>query len=194
MLEAPTDRGVMETPAAGWSGGTGAAWLADQAARNALVPCRALVLAADMEEEVVALCRNGFTTFVVDASKETLGSLRDGARRHGAQPTLVHADILACPPSLFGPVELIWDRTFFHRLSAARRAAWAHKAARILPSGGRFLGLFRIGPGAGGPPYAVTRDALTHLLARHFAIEELSEVGSVPPGSVRTFRGAFRRK
>jgi hypothetical protein len=178
----------------GWTGDTGAAWLAGLTDAGALPPCRALVLAADMTEETVTLCRNHFTTLVVDDAKDALASLKKAAARHGAHPTLVHADVFGCPPSLFGPVELIWDRTLFHRLTAPRRAEWAHKTARMLPSGGQLLALLRIGLGTEGPPYAITEDALTHLMTRHFRIEELTEVGSAPPGAVRTFRAAFRRK
>jgi len=184
----------MEPGGSGWSGDAGAAWLTEQTERGALTPCRVLVLAADMAEETVALCRMGFTTLVVDDTKEVLASLKKTAGGYGARPTLVHADAMAVSPSLFGPVELIWDRTLFHRLSVLRRAEWAHKTARILPSGGRLLALFRIGTAAGGPPYAVTEDALTHLMTRHFLIEELAETGTAPPGAVRTVRGAFRRK
>jgi hypothetical protein len=178
----------------GWTGEAGAEWLADRVARKTLPPCRALVLAADMGEEILALCRNGFTTLVVDSSKEALAALKNAARRHGADPTLVQADIFGCPPSLFGPVELIWDRTLFHRLPSMQHAAWAHKTARILPPGGRLLGLFRIGRSPEGPPYTVTLEALTRLLTRHFIIEDLSAAGTGTPGAARTYRGSFRRK
>jgi hypothetical protein len=177
-----------------WSGASGAAWLAERLARKTLEPCRALVLAADMAEEALALCRDGFTTLVVDASRDALAALKSTAHRNGANPSLVHADLFGCPPALFGPVEMIWDRTLFHRLPPIRRAAWAHKTARILPSGGHLLGLFRIGHTPEGPPFAIPLEALTHLLTRHFVIEELSETGSATPGSVQTYRGAFRRK
>jgi hypothetical protein len=177
-----------------WNGEFAAGWLTERIEKGNLKPCRALVLSGDMVEETLVLSAHGFRTVVVDDSRDALSRLQGHARSRKADLDIIHRDLLQCRPTLFGPVELIYDRVFFHRLVPARRAAWAHVVARLLPKGGRLMALFRIGRSLDGPPYPITLEALEHGLKRHFMVENLLQAGPVGPGEDRAFQGSYLRK
>lgn len=188
----PDETNRSESPSP-WNGHEFSRWLEELAAKGTLAPCRALLLSAELEEEAMALRRHGFHTIVVDRDKGALSELKAHARARGADVDVIACDVFAAPPSFFGPVELIVDRTFFHSLEPIRRAAWAYLAGRLLPPGGHVAALFRVGRMPGGPPYAVGLQDLKKLLRRQFTTLQLEETGSVPPGSDHAYRGLFRR-
>jgi len=175
------------------SGAEAARWIDEMVAKGVLMPTRALLLSADLEDEAVALGRAGFRTLVVDEDRSALAGLKKRVKARGAECDVITADVFGVNPSFFGPVELLVDRTFFHRLEPIRRAAWADRVARMLPSGGHVAALFRVGRMPGGPPYAVSLADLKKLLSRRFHTVVLESSGSVSPGQDRTFRGLFRR-
>jgi hypothetical protein len=175
------------------SGAEAARWLEELVAKGTLLPSRALLLSSDLEEEAVALSRAGFRTLAVDEDRGALADLRKRVKARGAEVDVITADIFATNPSFFGPVELIVDRTLFHRLEPVRRAGWADRIARILPPGGHVAALFRVGRMPGGPPYAIPLADLKKLLSRRFHPVLLEDAGGASPGSDRTYRALFRR-
>lgn len=177
-----------------WNEATLVAWLDTMITKGVLTPRRTLVLGADMAEEAALLASRGFRTLVVDAAQDALARVRERAEARGATVGTVCAEFLALNPSLCGPVELVLDRTFFHRLEPVQRADWAHRVGRILPRDGMLVGLFRVGWGEAGPPYPVTLPVLRHLLARLFREEILEQEGSAGPGKDQAYRGLFRHK
>jgi hypothetical protein len=176
-----------------WSGAAAARWLKAMVAKETLLPTRALLLSADLEDEAVALSRSGFRTLVVDEDRRALAELKKRVKARGAEVDVVTADIFCASPSFFGPVELIVDRTFFHQLEPIRRAAWADCIARLLPSGGHVAALFRVGRMPGGPSFTVPLEELKKLLSRRFHTVLLESAGTVPPGQDQTYQGLFRR-
>jgi len=176
-----------------WSGAVAARWFEEMLAKGTLLPTRTLLLSAQLEDEAVTLSRAGFRTLVVDEDRAALAKLKKSVKARGAEVDVITADLFSCPPSFFGPVDLIVDRTFFHQLEPIRRAAWADCVARLLPPGGHVAALFRVGRMPGGPPFAVSPEDLKKLLSRRFNTVLLETAGSVPPGHDLTYRGLFRR-
>ncbi|NNC88862.1 MAG: methyltransferase domain-containing protein [Akkermansiaceae bacterium] len=74
-----------------------------------------------------------------------------------------------------GPASAIFEHTCFCALPPARRGDYVAAAARWLPGGGRFVGLFFLDPppredGTGGPPYRASRAEIRDLFAPFFRI------------------------
>jgi hypothetical protein len=176
-----------------WNASEAARWLGDLVAKGTLLPTRALLLSPDLDEEAVTLGRAGFHVIVTSPDRAALVELKKQGQARGAAIDVVAADPFSAPPSFFGPVELIVDRTFFHQLEPVRRAAWVYLAARLLPPGGHLAVLFRVGRMPGGPPYTVSLEGLRHLMRRQFTTLLLEEVGTVPAGADHAYRGLFRR-
>jgi hypothetical protein len=176
-----------------WNGETASAWLGRQVERGVLKPCRALVLSAEMTEEAVALSRLGFHVIVIDPDASALAGARDAGRTQGIDLDTVRGDLFRMKPNFFGPVELIFDRTFFHSLDPIRRAAWSHTVGRILPRGGALVGSFRIGRSEDGPPFPITLDALKDSFRNMFTTELMESAGTHRPGEDQVYFGLFRR-
>jgi hypothetical protein len=176
-----------------WTGETAGSWLTSQVERGVLRPCRALVLAADLAPEAVALSRSGFHVIAVDTDRTALKRARELVRSQGGDLDTVHGDLFRLKPSFYGPVELIYDRTFFASLEVVQRAAWTHITGRILPRHGRLAGLFRIGRSNTGPPYSISVEDLRHSFRNLFTVEVLESAGRHAPGESPIYRGLFRR-
>ena len=176
-----------------WDGGEAGRWLSQLIEKRALLPCRTLLLSARLDEEARILCRSGFETIVVDPDPRALADLRRRLRGADRGLQTITGNVFALSPSFFGPVEFIVDRSFFHGLEPSARAAWAHTAGRIRPSGGHLGCLFLVGRGNQGPPYPITTDDIRFLLRRLFAIDTLEGGASGGPGQDRPYWGLFRR-
>lgn len=176
-----------------WTGETASSWLRSQMERGVLSPSRALLLSADMTEEAATLARGGFHVVAVDTDRGALRRARDLVRSRGGDLDTVHGDLFRLKPSFYGPVELIYDRTFFASLERVQRAAWTHITGRILPRHGVLAGLFRIGRTNSSPPYSIPLDALRFSFRNLFTIEVLESAGPHEPGQDQVYHGLFRR-
>jgi hypothetical protein len=177
-----------------WNGEQAAAWLRNQVEKGQLAPCRALVLSAAMADEAGTLSQLGFHTIVVDRSKQALAQAKSQARGQGAGLDTIEGDFFTIRPGYYGPVELVYDRTFIHDQDPLQRAAWAHHAGRVLPKGGCLQVVFLVGRSIDGPPYPITVPDLQKLLQRLFIIEHFEPLGSAGPGKEQAYKGVFRRK
>jgi len=186
MTEQPTSATL-------WSSNASSAWLAKQVDRRALNPCRALLLAADLVEEASTLAGKGFHVIVVDSDRAALRRTRDAIRSLDLPIDTVHGDLFRLKPSFYGPVELIYDRTFYAGLEPIRRAAWTHITGRILPRHGNLAGAFRIGRSGDGPPHSIPLEDLKHSFRNLFTVDTLEAAGPSTPGEDQVYRGIFRR-
>ena len=169
-------------------------WLTELLDEGRLSPCRALILSAEMADEAITLAQRGFHALVVDTDEEALRQLKNRAKSEEAVVDTIHGDAFSIRPGFFGPVELVYDRTFIHKLEPVQRADWSHLVGRILPENGRLAGLFRIGRRSGGPPFSITLTELELALSRLFVTERLEPIGSSVPGADQVYAGIFRHK
>jgi hypothetical protein len=175
-----------------WNPETATASLRRFVEKGALAPVRTLIPSADMAEEAVLLAQLGFPVTVVDPRREALDGLAARARQAKVEVDVYRDSFFVVPPTLFGPVELIVDRTCFHALPPIERPAWADRVGRILPVGGRLAGLFLVRRERQGPPYPVTLTDLRRTLERLFILETLEETPGSQPGRPHAYRGLFR--
>ncbi len=191
---APEEILTME-PARTTEGGALARWLEELVRAGTLTPCRTLIPSAEMIEEAATLAGLGFDVAVADPSRDAMRAVREAARARGVRIDGITADFFRSRPPLYGPVNLIVDRTLFPTLEPIRRADWSYKMGLILPKGGRLAGWFPAGRAASArPPYPVAPEELRKALGRLFLVETLEPAGPATPGAVQPWRGMFRRK
>lgn len=189
-----TPTGTGSGGAATWSGEAAAVSLRRFVEKRQLELGRALVLSAEMGEEIAALQELGFRAVALDEDAGALKRLEAARRGRGNSLIPIRGEFLAMAPSYCGPIETVVDRTFVHELEPARRADWIHKTARVLPRGGRLVGFFLVGRSLQGPPYPIPLEDLKFLAERHFVSEVLEPVGPAEPGRGQAYRGLFLRK
>ena len=128
------------------------------AVRTALVPgCGA-------GYDAVAFAQAGFDTLGVDLSPTAIDLCREGAPAVPSAPLKLEfrvADFFA----LAGTYHVIYDYTFLSALPPELWPAWAAAMRRLVaPDGLLITQLFPIGFFKGGPPYALSADAVRGLL------------------------------
>lgn len=84
--------------------------------------------------------------------------------------------------------DAIYERAFLCALPKALRTQWAARIAELLLPDGRLFGFFFFDTDEKGPPFGITRAALTDLLSPHFDLIE----DAAPPDSIDVFAGKER--
>jgi hypothetical protein len=182
------------SPTSVLSGAAGAEFLTRMVEKGTLAPARTLLLSADLGVEALTLARLGFKVTVIDPRREAIDGLSRSAREASVELDVFRGEFFRASPSLFGPIELIVDRSFYASLPPAERADWAFHAGRLLPPGGKLAGLFLIGRSHAGPPYPVTSEEFRRSLERLFTTEILEPAGDGEPGRPQVHRALFRRR
>lgn len=97
------------------------------------------------------------------------------------------------------PFDLIWDYTFLCALPPELRPQWAEMVDRLLAPGGELVALiFPVVPGADpedGPPYPMTTDLVSDLVAPSLDVVSMTRVAQSNPGREgKEWLGRFKRR
>jgi methyl halide transferase len=86
-------------------------------------------------------------------------------------------DFFAPSTLALGPVDLVYDHTFFCAILPALRPAWARQMAALVAPGGHLITyIFPINTHEGGPPFAVQPEHYQALLERDFALVYMRDI------------------
>jgi SAM-dependent methyltransferase len=124
---------------------------------------RILVPGAGFGHDALAWARAGHAVTAVDVAPTPCRVLAERAARAGLVVDVRQADVLALPADLHGAFDLVWEQTCLCALDPSQHAAYARSMTAALKPGGTFLGLFWNHGMAGGPPYDLTRGAVSAL-------------------------------
>jgi SAM-dependent methyltransferase len=145
-------------------------------------PGRLIVLGAGQGHDARLFARFGFTVTAVDFSPQAVRTMQVMADS-AAPLEILQEDIFTLPADLDGAFDYILEYVCFCAIDPADREKYFDAVARLLAPGGTYIALaFPIGQYSGGPPFAVTPEAMiAPLELRGFELVRRE----VPPNSVR---------
>jgi len=88
-----------------------------------------------------------------------------------ADISFIAGDFFRLPQELKGSFDWLVEHTCFCAIDPRQRPDYVRAAAEALRGGGKIFGIFYLDPGgAGGPPFAVSREKLDRLFDPHFTV------------------------
>jgi hypothetical protein len=181
-----------------WDAGKSAPVLHELVAADALPHGRAFVPGAGSGYDLLTLASEQRTAVGLDlapVAKTQFESLAAG-HPHRERTEYVVGDAFAYVPQT--RFDLMWDYTFLCALPAELRPQWAALVDRVLAPHGELVALiFPVVPDADpdeGPPYPMTPELVTDLLAPGFSVKSIAPVERSNPGrSGKEWLGRFVR-
>lgn len=181
-----------------WDAGKSAPVLHELVAADALPHGRAFVPGAGSGYDLLTLASEQRTTVGLDlapVAKTQFETLAAG-HPHRARTEYVVGDAFTYAPQT--RFDLMWDYTFLCALPAKLRPQWAALVDRVLAPHGELVALiFPVVPDADpdeGPPYPMTPELVTDLLAPGFSVKSIAPVERSNPGrSGKEWLGRFVR-
>lgn len=127
-------------------------------------PCPVLIPGCGNGWEAGWLDQRGWPVTAIDFSPQAVASARKAL---GAAAAVVReADFFTFEPQ--PRCQILYERAFLCALPPRLRDAYGERAAALLPAGGLLAGYFFVDETRGGPPFAITAEALDTLLSPHF--------------------------
>jgi SAM-dependent methyltransferase len=145
---------------------------------------RAFVPGCGIGHEALHLARRGARVTAVDIAAAAVDGVRRLATQASVEVRAVQADLFDLPAEAAGPYDLLVEHTCFCAIPPARRDDYAAVAARLLPPGGRLIGLFFEVDQAmeEGPPFPTTRADVEQHFGAAFRLDHVEQPADSFPG------------
>lgn len=164
----------------GWDAGGSPPILHELVERDVLPPGRALVPGCGAGYDVVTLARAGWDVTGLDLAPTASRRFEEVRRDAGVSADRARievTDFFAWRPN--HTFDVIWDYTFLCAIEPEMRPAWVEQMERLLSPDGQLVTLiFPVDPTRGpeGPPYTLSPQIVTELVAPRFESLELTRV------------------
>ncbi len=123
--------------------------------------------------DALLFAEHGFHVTGFDFAPTAIARASDNAERAGltARATFELADVFNLPAHYAGTFDYVLERACFPAIQPEDRPRYWRSMVSLLKPNGQLIGLFFVGEQSGGPPFAVSSEALHAAINGHFTIE-----------------------
>lgn len=144
-------------------------------------PLVTLIPGCGLGYEAAFLAQSGWDVIAIDFSPAAVASAQAVIGEWGKH--VLEADFFQYQPAL--PLELIYERAFLCALPPSMRAQIVQRWADLLPADALLVGFFYVDDSAErspkGPPFSITSNDLSAIMAPYFELFEETEVADSIP-------------
>ncbi len=160
----------------GWNLGEAPPVLRDLIGSELRPAGRLLVPGCGHGHDSLALARAGWDVTGLDFAPRAVKAARASAEAAAVAVTYEQGDLFAMPKAWSDAFDAVWEQTCYCAVHPDRRDEYVASIARVLKTGGRYVGLFMNHEKPDGPPFDVTRDDVAMRFASVFHLDELRTV------------------